>query len=72
MDILTALNQQNKATTSENKARGYTETGLLTMECSIFKMELEALNLSDDIMADLMLEPADQRDNFLEYFRSRV
>jgi hypothetical protein len=65
VDILTALNQQNKATTGENKARGY-------MECSIFKMELEALNLSNNIISDLMLEPADQRDNFLEYFRSRV
>jgi len=72
MDILTALNQQKADTTDENKARGYTETGLLTMECSIFKMQLEELNLSDDIIADLMLEPADQRDNFLEYFRGRV
>jgi len=72
MDILTALKQQNKATTGENKARGYTETGLLTMERSIFETELEALNLSNDIIADLMLEPADQRDNFLEYFRGRV
>jgi len=71
MDILEALKQQKRKKLSNND-RYYDSNGILTMHSSIFKMELEALNLSDDIVYDLMLEPADQRENFLEYFRSRV
>jgi len=73
ISIFEALSRKkSKLNDPVDSDRGYSDDGQLTMHDDIFKMQLKELNLAQDIIDDLMLEPADQRDNFLEYFRSRV
>ena len=68
MDILEALARQHiKPTIYE----GYGPDGQLTLHDDIFKMQCQELNLADDIIDDLMLEPVTERDNYLMYFRTR-
>jgi hypothetical protein len=69
MDIIEALSRQSEPK-SEPKVR-QVHNGQLTMHDDIFKMQLQELNLADDIIDDLMLEPVIERDNYLHYFRAR-
>ena len=50
---------------------GYGPDGQLTLHDDIFKMQCQELNLADDIIDDLMLEPVTSRDDYLQYFRAR-
>jgi len=45
--------------------------GQLTVHDDIFKMQCRELNLAEDIIDDLMLEPVTARDDHLHYFRTR-
>ena len=70
MDITEALSRQHiKPTIYEG--REYGPDGQLTAHDDIFKMQCQELNLADDIIDDLMLEPVTERDNYLQYFRGR-
>ena len=70
MDITEALSRQHiKPTIYED--REYGPDGQLTVHDDIFKMQCHELNLADDIIDDLMLEPVTERDNYLHYFRTR-
>ena len=70
MDILEALARQHiKPTIYEG--REYGPDGQLTLHDDIFKMQCHELNLAEDIIDDLMLEPVTERDNYLMYFRGR-
>jgi len=70
MDILEALSRQHIAPTIY-EGREYGSDGQLTINDDIFKMQLQELNLADDIIDDLMLEPVTSRDDYLNYFRGR-
>lgn len=69
LSIFEALNQQIPGTAPEDDERGYCDDGQLTMHDDVFKLQLEEMGIEPDIIADVMLEPVEQRDNFLEYFR---
>jgi hypothetical protein len=70
VDILEALARQHiKPVIYEG--REYGPDGQLTMHDDIFKMQCQELNLAEDIIDDLMLEPVIERDNYLNYFRGR-
>ena len=70
MDILEALARQHiKPTIYEG--REYGPDGQLTLHDDIFKMQCQELNLADDIISDLMLQPVTSRDDYLQYFRGR-
>ena len=53
------------------EGREYGPDGQLTVHDDIFKMQCQELNLADDIIDDLMLEPVTSRDDYLQYFRGR-
>ena len=69
MDIIEALSRQSEPN-NEPKMR-QVHNGQLTVHDDIFKMQCQELNLADDIIDDLMLEPVTERDNYLMYFRGR-
>ena len=70
MDIIEALSRQHiKPVIYEG--REYGSEGQLTVHDDIFKLQCQELNLADDIIDDLMLEPVTSRDNYLMYFRGR-
>ena len=70
MDILEALARQH-IKPANYEGREYGTDGQLTVHDDIFKMQCHELNLADDIIDDLMLEPVTERDNYLHYFRTR-
>jgi len=70
MNILEALSRQHIKPAS-CAGREYGPDGQLTLHDDIFKMQCHELNLAEDIIDDLMLEPVTERDNYLMYFRGR-
>ena len=71
MDILEALARQNEPNNEPKTSQRMIHNGQLTMHDDIFKMQCQELNLAEDIIDDLMLEPVTSRDNYLMYFRTR-
>ena len=70
LSIFEALSRQNaKPNAPVDSNRVYCDNGMLTMNDDIFKMQLEELGIAPDIIADVMLEPAESRDYWVEYFR---
>ena len=80
MDIIEALARQTepksepKTRQTEPKSEPKTRqvhNGQLTVHDDIFKMQCQELNLSEDIIDDLMSEPVTSRDDYLHYFRGK-
>jgi len=69
VDIIEALARQTEPK-SEPKTR-QVHNGQLTVQDDIFKMQCQELNLSEDIIDDLILEPVTERDDYLHYFRGK-
>ena len=70
MDIIEALSRQHIKPASY-EGREYGPDGQLTINDDIFKMQCKELNLSEDIIDDLMSEPVTERDDYLHYFRGK-
>ena len=66
MDIIEALARQNELK-NEPKVR-QVHDGQLTINNDIFKLQCQELNLADDIISDVMLEPVESRDEWIKYF----
>ena len=69
LSILEALSQQKPDTAPDGSERGYCEDGQLTMHGNIFELMMKELGIAPDIIADVMLEPDESRDYWVEYFR---
>jgi len=69
ISIFEALSRQTEPK-SEPKTR-QVHNWQLTVHDDIFKMQCQELNLSEDIIDDLMSEPVTSRDDYLHYFRTR-
>ena len=73
ISIFEALSRQTEPKNepkNEPKTR-QVHNGQLTVHDDIFKMQCQELKLADDIIDDLMSEPVTERDNYLQYFRTR-
>jgi len=70
VDIIEALARQHIKPASY-EGREYGPDGQLTINDDIFKLQCQELNLSEDIIDDLILEPVTERDNYLMYFRGK-
>ena len=69
MSILDDLAKQDQPTDLSD--RQYCENGMLTMHDDLFQMQLEELGVEQDIIADAMLEPVVDRDDWIKYFKGR-
>ena len=70
VDIIEALARQHIKPASY-EGREYGPDGQLTINDDIFKLQCQELNLSEDIIDDLILEPVTERDDYLHYFRGK-
>ena len=68
MDILEALAKLNQPAPGE---RQYCSDGQLAIEDGIFRMLLRDLDVDEEVIADVMLEPVDNRNDWILYFRDR-
>jgi len=66
ISIFEALSRQTEPKSEPKTSQVH--NGQLTVHDDIFKMQCHELNLADDIISDVMLEPVESRDEWIKYF----